>query len=184
MVEKSFPTRLQKEALEVEQVLGNAICDTNVSEWILSNGERVEIPYRLDIAANANDRSEKLNDIQIGILSCVLTRCYSGFVRQKHIEYLLNKDLQEWMLPFIIKLSDEYIESIVRVIYGKLRECDDMMIKQFCFNNAKNVITGYARMTSYWNAYYRNVCPDIAEYVGYKLYRECLHIDELSKLCE
>ena len=86
------------------------------------------------------------------------------------------------MLPFIIKLSDEYIENIIQLIFDNLNNFDKKFIKQFCYNNAQNLIKGYARMISYWDAYYREDCPDISHYIGYKLYHECLFIDDLLKL--
>ncbi len=37
--------------------------------------------------------------------------------------------------------------------------------------NMSNIKKGYARMVSYWNAYYRKDIPDIENYVGYKIYK-------------
>ena len=82
--------------------------------------------------------------------------------------------LEQWAIPFVVKLCDEYVLEILEVIYDKLKERDNTDIQEFCFKNKVTISKGHARMTSYWNEYYRRCAFSFRNYIGRKLFRECL----------
>lgn len=107
------------------------------------------------------------------ILHCIYTRSCDGFVREKHLKSLLLMDYPNWAIPYIVKVSDEYVIEILEMVYDILKEQDTKPIKQFCLENVQSFCKSYARMTSYWNEFYRDRCYNFNEYVGRKLFREC-----------
>lgn len=43
------------------------------------------------------------------IYHCIFSRSCNGFVREKHIKAILEGTYPEWVLPYILKVSDEYV---------------------------------------------------------------------------
>lgn len=86
----------------------------------------------------------------------------------------LDMPFDQWAIPFIVKLCDEYVLEIIEVIYNKLKDRDNTDIQSFCASNKTAMVKSYARMTSYWNEYYRKREWDFGKYVGRSLFRECL----------
>ena len=93
---------------------------------------------------------------------------------------LLDAGLEEWCLPFIVSLCDDYVVEIVETVYNALRERNNDDIKAFCKRNESSVRKSYSRMISYWNEYYRRTDKHwkLNEYVGRKLFKECFGIYE------
>jgi hypothetical protein len=75
-----------------------------------------------------------------------------------------------------MKLSSEYVVEITSVIYDALKERDNNDLWLFSQNNPKMLQLAYRRMVSYWNEFYRKDCPKFENYVGRKLFRECLAV--------
>ena len=94
-------------------------------------------------------------------------------MREKHLKFLLDNDRYEWIYPYILKLSDEYIMEIVELIYKKLSLRDTTLLKKFCVLNLQQFLKSHDRMISYWNEFYRDRCYRYKEYVGRKLYKQC-----------
>ena len=140
--------------------------------WRLPSGETIAIPYRIYIS----DRllfSGKLTPRQTLVYHCIFSRSYDGYIRQKHIEALLDLDPPVWAMPYIIKICDEYIKEILEIVYHKLKDTDCTPYKTLCALNFDYVRQGHARMISYWSEYYRYECYRYHEYIGKKLYGEC-----------
>ena len=76
-------------------------------------------------------------------------------------------------MPYILKLSAEYVMEILDDIYKGLRTRDNTQFRAFCANNPHMFRRSYTRMVSYWNEYYRYECYRFHDYVGYRLYKEC-----------
>lgn len=137
------------------------------------NGNIIKIPYRIYFVDAKIPKKADLTDIQKEILYCIYTRSCDGYIREKYLRELLKIDFDYCVIPFIIKLSDEYIVEILQIIYNKLKTRNNDDIKQFCLEN-KNVINkSYSRMISYWNEFYRSKESDFNKYIGRKLFREC-----------
>jgi len=145
-------------------------------------GERygeVYLPHRIYIVQDVSMGAvSALTATQKQILHCIYSRHYNGFLRQKHMQLLLEGDIPEWAFPYILKVSDEYILQIVELIYDKLVLHDTEQIKSFARNNLPAFCTSYSRMVSYWNTYYQTQTPRLSDYAGYKLFWECFGYTE------
>lgn len=186
MFETGFPMYIQK---KVHNVLGyvNTITYSNVSgytnennneEYELFDGSIISFPERIyfiddeNIYANLADQEEKL------IYNCMFTRSCNGYVRERHLKEILVQDYPVWCMPYILKLSSEYIVEILKDIYKSMESTDNSLFQTFCEMNPYMFRRSYSRMTSYWNEYYRNDCFYFNNYVGYKLYKKCFGYSE------
>lgn len=113
------------------------------------------------------------NNIQKEILYCIYTRGCNGYIREKYLKELLKLDFDYWAIPFIVKLSDEYIVEILEVIYDKLKIRNNDDIKRFCLENKNIINKSYSRMISYWNEFYRSKEPSFHKYIK-KILKESL----------
>lgn len=138
------------------------------------NEDVVKIPYRIYFIDVEYEKIGCLTETQKIILYCIYTRSCNGYIREKYLKKLLDTDFEEWVIPFIVKLCDEYVVEILEVIYQNLKDRNNEDIKLFCWNNKELLKKSYSRMVSYWNEYYRNKENHFHRYVGRKLFRECL----------
>ncbi|MFV0394280.1 MAG: hypothetical protein ACK5LC_07780 [Coprobacillaceae bacterium] len=179
MFENSFPKYLEKDLNVVLKLLPtkthnnvrDAISDNSVTYKV--NGKNITFPYRLYLNDVSNTVINQLSNTQRMILHCIYTRSCDGFVRESHIKRLLCMNYEEWAIPYILKLSDEYIVEILEVIYIMLNYQDTNRYKKICLENKTLFCKSYNRMISYWNEYYRIQHPHFKDYIGRKLFREC-----------
>lgn len=166
----SFPKNFEKDAIVVSQYIPNNIfiCGSFCKYKLLS-GEEIQFPYRVYNVENIKIPSE-LTYTQKMIFHAFLSRSTNGYIREKHIHEILKMNYTEWIFPYIIKLSDEYVVEILELIYYYLKDKDCKEIKSFCVLNINSFLRSYDRMVSYWNEYYRG---SFYEYVGRKLFIEC-----------
>lgn len=120
-----------------------------------------------------NKKRVRKNNIQKEILYCIYTRSCNGYIREKYLKELLKLDFDYWAIPFIVKLSDEYIVEILEVIYDKLKIRNNDDIKRFCLENKNIINKSYSRMISYWNEFYRSKEPSFHKYIK-KILKESL----------
>ena len=83
-----------------------------------------------------------------------------------------------WAIPYLVKVCDEYVVEILQTVYEGLMGREDGRILQFCAENPVQLQRSYARMTSYWNEFYRGAYPNFRDYVGRKLF---LHFFGMSR---
>lgn len=180
MFYNAFPSGLRESLNVVIETLPNntfnnvpfAISDNSIT-YTLKN-HVVDIPYRMYLLDIADAKYENQNQIQKQILCCIYTRSCDGYIREKYLRRLLDMPIEEWVIPFIVKLCDEYVLEILDIIYDKLKERDNTDIQDFCLRNKVSVSKSYARMISYWNEYYRGCEFDFRKYIGRSLFWECL----------
>ena len=149
-----------------------ALYSDETTEWSLLSGEKIEIPYRVYLSDKLIFQN-KLTAQQQVIYHCIFSRSYDGYVRQKHIEALLDSDTPEWAMPYIVKICDEYVKEILDTVYQKLQGRNCETYKALCQRNFDYFKLGHCRMISYWNEYYRYDYYRYKEYIGKKLYGEC-----------
>ena len=106
------------------------------------------------------------------IYSCIYTRSCDGYVRQRHMRKIMENDFPQWCMPYILKLSSEYVVEIVDDIYKYMKVRDNTSFQLFCKNNPHIFRNSYSRMVSYWNEFYRCRCYKFHNYVGYRLYKD------------
>ncbi len=141
--------------------------------YVLSNGEKICFPYRMYyrdddlIYSQLTDNDEKL------IYNCIFSRSCDGNVREKHLKHILNFDFPEWCMPYVLRLSSEYVVEIVEQTYLLMKEKDNTDFQKFCIRNPLLFKRAYTRMVSYWNQFYREEYNRFDKYVGTKLFKEC-----------
>ena len=184
MFEAGFPLELQSELHNVLRVISTQTYNNfskgyteedNNEEYVLLDGSIIAFPYRVyflddeSIYSKFNSREERL------IYDCIFSRSYDGYVREKHLKNLLIDDMPEWCMPYVLKLSSEYVKEIVEDIYIFMNDKDNILFQAFCDLNPYMFRYAYSRMTSYWNEFYRSDCYRFHNYVGYKLYKNCFN---------
>lgn len=183
MFERGFPLYLNKKVRKVINLIeekshccSEEKCTAEREKYTLC-GSTISFPERIyfiegqSVCGELNDTEEAL------IYHCIFTRSYDGYVRERHIKEILACDYPIWCVPYILKLSSEYVLNIVEDIYNGLKPKDTSAFQSFCLENSDTVKLFYSRMTSYWNEYYRAEIPCFGDYAGYKLYHECLGCD-------
>lgn len=189
MISRMFPKKLEK---DVELVM-NLISSTSRSciskaftfdLFITYNlkDELVVIPYRMYYEELTATTYEVFTETQFKILCCLYTRHHNGYIRQKYLEKLFEMNIDDWEIPFIVKLCDEYVIEIIELIYNRLNNRNNDDIKQFCLSNKNVIHKGYERMMSYWNAYYRDKEYRFRDYIGRKLFREYIGYDKSFRM--
>ena len=179
-MEQGFPQELQKKFYNVpgkisKQTYNNVSCGIGdeYETYLLLDSSTGTIPARIYFIDDEKaydeleDKEEKL------IYDCIFTRSCDGYVRQRHLRNILADDFPEWCMPYILKLSAEYVVEIIDDIYRGLRTRDNTQFRAFCANNPYMFRRSYTRMVSYWNEFYRQECHRFHDYVGYRLYKEC-----------
>lgn len=182
MFEQGFPNELQRNVHNVLSVVSTQTYNNvskgytdeyNNEQYMLLDGSTITFPYRIYFMDDEIGYSKLQNHEDKLIYDCIFTRSCDGFVRQKHLKNLFVEDMPEWCMPYILKLSSEYVKEIVADIYNFMRDKDNSLFQAFCAINPYLFRYEYSRMTSYWNEFYRNDCYRFHDYVGYKLYKQC-----------
>lgn len=189
MFESGFPCELQETVHKVLGVISmktyNDISEgytdeANNEKYLLLDGSTISFPYRLYFIDDENVYNELASKVEKCIYDCIFTRSCDGYIRQKHLNNLLIDDMPEWCMPYILKLSSEYVEEIICDIYDFMKSRDNNLFQVFCANNPYMFRYAYSRMTSYWNEFYREKCYIFHNYVGYKLYKECFGYTDIT----
>ena len=183
MFHNAFPNDLRENLNEVIDILPEntfsnypSVTSDDMIAYTL-DGLAVEIPDRMYLLDVADTEFEMLSQTQKQILCCIYTRSCNGYIREKYLRKLLDMPFEQWVVPFIVKLCDEYVLEILEVIYDKLKERDNTDIQEFCLQNKVAISKSYSRMISYWNEYYRGHEFNFKKYIGRNLFRECLGYD-------
>lgn len=177
---ESFPKELNKDLQEVLKIIPKKTYNNvsigyseNVIEYSFNN-IIIKIPYRIYFSDVDITKIDDLTDTQKVILYCIYTRSCNGYVREKYLNELLKLNFDYWVIPFIVKLCDEYVIEILEIIYDKLKDRNNNDIKIFCLENKSVINKSYSRMISYWNEFYRDREFNFHKYIGRKLFTECL----------
>ncbi|WP_314590949.1 hypothetical protein [Paenibacillus terrigena] len=179
MFQDGFPNLLRDDVNKaVELILHKTYSNVTigVSQDIIQyfqDNKEIRFPYRIYYIDISDEVIQNLSVRQKMILHCIYSRSCDGFVRQKHIYSLLQMDYEDWTIPYIVKICDEYVVEILEMNYDFLKEEDTERIKKFCLENIELFCKSYNRMTSYWNEYYKYKYKNFQHYIGRKLFREC-----------
>lgn len=137
------------------------------------NGKYLTFPDRIYFNDIKETKLQKLTEQQRNIIHCIYSRHCDGFIREKHLKELLSSNYEDWTIPYIVKICDEYVVEILEMTYKLLIGKDLTKIQQFCRENKVQFLKSYHRMISYWNEYYRWDCYRYRDYIGRKLFIEC-----------
>ncbi|WP_019412658.1 hypothetical protein [Paenisporosarcina sp. TG20] len=179
MFQDGFPNNLRDDVTKViglipQKTYNNVtIGETQDTVEFFQDDNVIKFPYRIYYIDISDKFIENLSVRQKMILHCIYSRSCDGFVRQKHLNSLLLMDYEDWAIPYIVKICDEYVVEILEMTYDILKEQDTEPIKRFCLENIGTFCKSYNRMISYWNEYYRYKYSDFQQYNGRKLFRDC-----------
>jgi|GEM_PF-132810 len=177
LLEKGFPKTIAQDVSAVFQIIPKRKKAYGLSEQFVTyriQNDEIEIPYRVYWDEPKDEDLESLSPRQLMILHCIYSRSHDGYIRQKHIESIVSGDYPDWAIPYVVKICDEYVVEIIEVVYEHLAETDTERIKKFCAQNYATFCRSYQRMISYWDIYYRQQYPCFKDYIGRKLFIECL----------
>ncbi|MEI5909564.1 hypothetical protein WAK64_21305 [Bacillus spongiae] len=179
MFNDGFPVHLRDDVTKIIKLISSmpynnsTIGESQDIDEYVQDDIVIKFPYRIYYIDNSDKYIDSLNVQQKMILHCIYSRSCDGFVRQKHLKLLLMMDYENWAIPYIVKICDEYVIEIVEMTYEILKERDTEEIKKFCLENNALFYKSYNRMISYWNEYYRLKYNNFQEYVGRKLFEDC-----------
>ena len=138
--------------------------------YYILNGITIVVPYRIYFDDVSEMVLDDLTPTEQQVLHCIYSRHSDGFVREYHLKKLLENDIEDFVVPFIIKLSGEYVLELLELIYSSLENKDTIKFKKFAKENKLFMKNEYDHMVSYWSSYYRNI--DFDHYVGKKLFND------------
>ncbi len=186
ILRNGFPTTQKIDYKKILSIIPtNTFNNVHLSECALNiyytiNGDEIHFPYRIYNLDVKDDDLLTLSQTEQNIVHCIYTRSSNGYVREKHLKALLDTDFEYFALPYILKISDEYVVEILELTYEKLKDRDNSDLKQFCCENKSSFCKSYSRMISYWDLFYSGkyydkslkVYPTYKSYVGRKLFKE------------
>lgn len=174
MLQEGFPEKLRDDVNQVAGLIPQYAIEESQQTVEYVQGEQViKFAYRNYYMDISNFYIETLTEQQKMILHCIYSRNSDGYVRQNHLKSLLLMNYEEWAIPYIVKICDEYVVEIIEMTYEILKQQDTELIRIFCIENRAALCKSYSRMTSYWNEYYRKQYSDFQQYIGTKLFKEC-----------
>jgi len=139
------------------------------------DGELLDIPYRIYFNEPDFEKENKLTDIQKIILNCIYLRHSDGYVRQRRLENLVDKN-EKWITPFTTQLLGEYVFEILQVLDKHINDNTIDNYVKFIRDNPKFWKQTESRMISYWDVYYRRpTFPMLKDYIGKQI------IDRIKK---
>ena len=167
--------RLSRKPINRDSLLctANVLYSKEGSVWNVLSNETINIPYRVYLFDGVEDPEKCFTPLQQIIYHCIFSRSYNGYVRETHIKALLESELPEWAMLYVIKICDEYVLEILQTVYQSLHTRNCEAYRSLCAQNFENIRLGHTRMISYWNEFYRRICYRYKDYIGKRLYSEC-----------
>ncbi len=162
----SFPGRLVEAAETAIAGIPAALHPPSRGFAVTIFGERVVIPYRIYNPEVWPKVETEPSSVEALISHCIYTRHHDGFVRQRHLAYLLQANT-EWVVPFVLQLLGEYVLEIVQQLQTELLVPAGSPFTTFSAQNPEFVRRTKSRIVSYWNCYYRRRFPSFAVYPGF-----------------
>jgi len=88
------------------------------------------------------------------LLNCLFSRHHDGYVRERCLKNVIGSS-NTWVVPYVIKLTGEYVIEILNVIYQHLPFLNHEIYRDFLRNNPQFYTLTKCRVMSYWDCYYR-----------------------------
>lgn len=180
----SFPKALKKDVEEVLAILpfdekNITLCDGQIHKMdslihpkalltVRLNNELLTIPSRIYFNEPDIEKENKLTDIQKAILNCIYLRHHNGYLRQRRLEKLLDRN-DYFIIPFTLQFLGEYVFEILEVLNKHIIENNIDLYRNFINENPKYWQQTKSRMISYWNEYYRRNFPKLRNYLGQEI---------------
>jgi hypothetical protein len=175
----AFPSSLRQDVEEVIKVLpfnrNVFLADKEIhqvdslihssGQKVYLNGELLIIPYRLYFDEQQGEKENQLTVLQRTILNCIYSRHHNGFVRQRHLEQLLDSN-DYFVIPYTFQLLGEYVLEILTVLDKHVNDNTISNYVSFINENPKYWQQTESRMISFWNEYYRRQFLKLKDYIG------------------
>lgn len=129
---RAFPVSVQDDMLRVVATLPQPSWNTKPFQ-VRVEGEGLLIPCRIYHDPALIDRAQ-LTPLQEELLDCLLTRHYSGFIREKHLRNIVSVR-HDWVAPFVVQLVGEYVIEILDVIRNNLDTLNPQLYRHFLKDN-------------------------------------------------
>jgi hypothetical protein len=171
-LEEAFPAELRR-AFDDEQFqacLAAPEFDPKGHWSFVVGHEALSAPERIYNPPSRDKDLNRLGGVEQLMVQCVLSRHHNGYVRQAAVERLLV-DPEAWVVPFVLRLTGEYVIEITELICSSLDEHLPIAYIDFCGANQPFLDAMAAKATSYWNCYHRRRYPTRAEYPGLRALR-------------
>lgn len=164
----AFPKELERDIRVIwENVNLSEKIDSDSTFEIQIDKEKISIPERIYCEEFNENQIEKLTQFQRCIFNCYLTRHHNGHVRQSALRNIFSGNVEKWMIPYILRLTGEYVEGILKDIYKNIDLINVNDLKDFINNNKDFIKLNQCRILSYWNEYHRHIEKN--NYVGFKI---------------
>ncbi|MET7366435.1 hypothetical protein ABZS61_11490 [Streptomyces sp. NPDC005566] len=168
----AFPSRLAGDVQSVEAViLPNATFEQLRAFQVDVQGETVTVPSRLHQDEPSVGWESSLASPQQVIAHCLYSRHSDGFVRQHHIEQVLESS-EPWVAPFVVQLAGEYVLEILEAIGHGLPglavpgSAQRKLYGEFIARNPAFFVRTERRAVNYWACHYRWKYPSFGTYPG------------------
>ncbi len=174
-----FPAELQDDVKRVVSIISRRTFGTpghyqteQQCEYTLLNGQKIAFPYRIYCHDKYDKLPSKLTSIQKFIYCAIFTRSSNGYIREKYLRIILSTNYPHWVIPYIAKLSDEYVIEMQYIIYERLKAMRVHQFRDFWQLNIPQFLTSHSRVVSYWNCYFRRRYPDLKLHIAERLYTD------------
>ncbi|MGM9925081.1 MAG: hypothetical protein ACI35R_12620 [Bacillus sp. (in: firmicutes)] len=136
-------------------------------------GGTLRIPERIYCEEVQSDIMGSLTEQQRKIAFCLYTRHYDGYVRERHLREIVKmRTFEKWLLPYVLRLSGEYVVEILEVVHDHLNEINHRIVAGFVLENPTFCMRLKSRVASYWDCYYRDRYPDKEKYAGFLIIKK------------
>jgi hypothetical protein len=145
---------------------------TRLIAW---RGTKLALPYRIYLPEPLAPRVQRLTSRQRQLLHCFYLRHHDGFVRQRHLEALLQLSAgapADFAVPFLFSLVGEYVQEILAVLAQHLTSFLLASYVELIQENPLYWQKTRGRVATYWDSYYRRgrrATPRFRYYVGARL---------------
>ena len=145
--------------------------DQHPRRWreVFVEGELLRIPNRIYESAAPMELFATLDEDARLMAHCALTRHHDGYVRQAHLQKIIDVD-RSWVAPYVLALLGEYVLEIVQDVHTGLYEMavagswQRARYARFASENAGFMQLTRQRALSYWDLYYRGRYRTFADY--------------------
>ena len=166
----AFPSDLLPEVkLVVAQLSAGQLHPASDPFVAYINGEKISIPRRVYYQETLLLRYAALPGRPGLIASCLGTRHYNGFLREKCLAQLLLAN-EPWVAPYVVQLIGEYVLPIVESIERSIPQLSAQTYCAYIAENRLHYKVTQSRAASYWDAYHRATYPRWKNYPGYRAF--------------
>jgi hypothetical protein len=164
---RAFPAQLRAELQDAFGILPDSRPDPiGTVGPIRLQGEALDIPSRVYVPEPTDVGA--LGATGEAIVACIYSRHHDGFVREKQVPHLLASNAP-WVAPFVVQLIGEYVVEILELLAAHADRLETAPYRDFVAENPQFLSLTRRRMISYWNCYYRQRSPRLADHVGNRL---------------